>query len=108
MEYNLKFKDNILIGYTFRINVGNYKKSIAYYDKILLLISKNKLKNNFIKIGRLNNIETNKICKKFFWLDSDYSNHLEECLYGGISYTDPKLWEQQTIDYMKTIENKKH
>lgn len=101
VEYNLKFKDSILIDYTFRVNIGNYRKSMAYYEKVLILLDKNK--NNFIKIGRLNNMETNKICEKFFRLVPDYSNHLEECLYGGISYLDPKLWEQQTLEYIKSI-----
>ncbi|MFG4001443.1 hypothetical protein [Flavobacterium aquidurense] len=108
VEYNLKFKDDILIDYSFKVNIGNYKKSMAYYEKILVLLDKNKNKNHFLKIGRLNNIETNKICEKFFRLVPNDSNYLEESFYGSISYIDPKLWEQQTIDYMKTIENKKH
>ncbi|OXE96309.1 hypothetical protein BC749_103295 [Flavobacterium araucananum] len=108
VEYNLKFKNNILIDYTFRVNIGNYKKSMAYYEKVLVLLSKNKNKNNFIKNGRINNMETNKICEKFFRLVPNDSNYLEECFYGSISFTDPKLWEQQMFEYIKSIEKGKN
>lgn len=103
VEYNLKFKDNILIDYTFKVNIGNYKKAMAYYEKVLVLLSKNRNKNNFIKIGRINNMETNIVCKKIFRLVPNNSIKTKECLNGGVSYIDPKLWEQQVVEYLKTI-----
>ncbi|WP_409416823.1 hypothetical protein [Flavobacterium sp. PS2] len=106
VAYNLKFKDDILISYDFTVDAGDYRESMAYYERILLLLSKNK--NNFIKIGRINNMETNKTCKKLFWLVPNDSIRTRECLNGGISYTDPKLWEQQAIEYLKTIKKKKN
>ncbi|MFG4001434.1 hypothetical protein [Flavobacterium aquidurense] len=104
IEYNLKFHDGLLMAYTFKINIGNFRKSPAYYDKIVILLEKNKDKNMFIKKGGYSFMQTTKDCKKFFRLNSE--DNETQAIYGGISYESP-IWEQQFRDYMKaTGQNK--
>ncbi|WP_409416824.1 hypothetical protein [Flavobacterium sp. PS2] len=100
VEYNLKFHNDTLMDYTFKMKIGNFRKAPAYYDKIVILLEKNK--NKFIKKGNYYNTERTNICKKFFELDSDFPNHENESLSGGIGYESP-IWEQQFKDYMKAI-----
>jgi hypothetical protein len=97
VEYNLKFKDNVLMAYSFSTNIGDFRKGPAYYNRVLKLLQKNKNKNNFIRGKGYNNIMTNGICKKSFGLESNADGNY---LYGGISYESP-IWEQQFRDYMK-------
>lgn len=97
VEYNLKFKDSILMAYTFKINIGNFRKAPDYYEKVLKLINNNG-KNYFIKKGGYSFMETTKDYKKFFRLNSEENE--TQSIYGGISYESP-IWEQQFRDYIK-------
>ncbi|OXE96310.1 hypothetical protein BC749_103294 [Flavobacterium araucananum] len=100
VKYNLKFHGDTLVDYTFKMKIGNFRKASAYYDKIVELLEKNKNKNEFIKRGNYYNMKRTKICKKFLELDSDFPNHENESLSGGVGYESP-IWEKQFIDYLK-------
>ncbi|PWJ99911.1 hypothetical protein BC749_103292 [Flavobacterium araucananum] len=103
VEYNLKFKDNILMAYSFRMKMGDFRKGPTYYNEVLKLLKKNKNKNYFIKGKGYNNIMTNGSCKKSFGLESNSDGNY---LYGSISY-ESSIWEQQFKDYLKaTGQNK--
>ncbi|KQB42742.1 hypothetical protein [Flavobacterium aquidurense] len=97
VEYNLKFKNNIIMAYSFKMNIGNFRKGPIYYNEVLKLLQKNENKNNFIKGKGYNNIMINNTCKKSFGLQSSSDANY---LYGGISYESP-IWEQQFKDYLK-------
>jgi hypothetical protein len=102
VEYNLKFKDNVLMAYTFKVNAGNFRKASDYYEKVLKLLNDNK--NDFMKKGGYSFMKKNKMCKKFFDLIS--SENESQSIYGGISYESP-IWEQQFRDYMKATRQDK-
>ncbi|PWJ99912.1 hypothetical protein BC749_103293 [Flavobacterium araucananum] len=100
IEYNLKFKDNVLMSYTFKINIGNFRKAPDYYEKVLKLLDENKNKNYFIKKGGYSFMKKTKKCTKFFDIIS--SENESQSIYGGISY-ESSIWEQQFKDYMNDI-----
>ncbi|KQB42743.1 hypothetical protein [Flavobacterium aquidurense] len=103
VEYNLKFKDNILMAYTFKINIGNFRKAPNYYEKVLKLINNND-KNYFIKKGGYSFMKKTEKCTKFFDIIS--SKNETQSIYGGIRYESP-IWEQQFKDYLKaTVQDK--
>ncbi|EKT3967332.1 hypothetical protein NTJ12_002419 [Flavobacterium psychrophilum] len=97
VEYNLKFKDNILMDYSFRIKAGNFREAPYYYEKVLKLLKKNKNKNSFMTKGGYSFMKTTKECKKFFNLDPEGDDYY---ISGGIGYESP-IWEKQFRDYMK-------
>lgn len=100
VEYNLKFHSDTLMDYSFKMKIGNFRKAPAYYDKIVILLEKNKNKNTFIKRGTYFNTKRTKICKKFLEIASDFPNHENESLSGGIGY-ESTIWKQQFKDYLK-------
>ena len=99
VEYNLKFKDTILMAYTFKINIGNFRKAPDYYEKVLKLLNDSKNKNYFIKKGGYSFMKKTKKCTKFFDLISCEKEN--QAIYGGISYESP-IWKQQFDDYMRS------
>ncbi|GAA3784313.1 hypothetical protein [Flavobacterium ginsengiterrae] len=102
VEYNLKFHQDTLVAYSFKINIGNFKNAALYYNNVLKLIDRNK--NTFIKGNSYYYMKTTKECQKNFQFDND--NTKDRYIYGEISYESP-IWEQQFKDYMKATGQEK-
>ena len=98
----MKFHQDTLVAYSFKINIGNFKNAALYYNNVLKLIDRNK--NTFIKGNSYYYMKTTKECQKNFQFDND--NTKDRYIYGEISYVSP-IWEQQFKDYMKATGQEK-
>lgn len=80
--YELTFRADKLIGYTFKIRIENDKKGLDYFVKVLEKLKINN-QNGFIKGDNYAFMETNEYCKKFFrFCELDFNNYI----FGGVNY----------------------
>lgn len=82
-----------MIAYTFDIPIGHFRTASSYYKRVIKRLHENN-KNKFIKGDNYFHREINKVCLKFFEINSEGES--DKLIHAGISYEDPELWREQT------------
>lgn len=79
IKYKLLFKEDILIGYDFLVEVERGKRGIEYFKSIINNLKKDSI-NDFIKGNKYVYMNTSETCKRFIRM---HSIGFKKYIYGG-------------------------